>query len=712
MSEYITDPELLKKLNSSSEKKSDEYITDPDLLSKLNSETKPESRMPKPVEGAGGAAFGVYRPAGRRPESQQDREASKDMPVQTARGIASNVLMGATAPVSVPSSIINTIANAPRTAQDIANRYQSVRSQLAGNERQPLPELPEYNKVAPYDLGWAASLTPGPEPISPAGQLAFGAGQLVGAPIMPKSVPTIQNIKTGAEAVKSAGKAAGQFAEGAGGVYSGAIAKPGKTPDVWQKPSSRIVAEETHYPADLQEAWRKGEISTEEMNKGRVEWTPEQRAALEKTQGHVPVEGQVARAAGEQFMAPHMSFKGWIPEIAAASLGGLAAGPLGGLAAGAGALGLKGYQAYKNAQQIGAFNELGRVGFTPQTIAEMEALRTGNMHPVAGPQRAAMGLQANMPPSTPALPAPVAPQSMSMPGPQRNVNIEGQSYTLPQQIDVSNSQAARPQPVLPVVPKGTPAQVSQQIAAQKLTQNVQPQPTVAQPVVPEGMQPLSSERFTDQERLTVAQMLERMRKQKAEGTPTVEKQQTPAQMEREQKKMAEAAKTGFNESVIDDFATTGNSDKIDMFTQTIPIDVSKAVYNESNATRGMADWLLKHNVDSIPVLEGMTESQIVHALFKSMTGKGGKKVGAAPKSDLGTEVNLPKKETFDPNNSQQSYDELMGTTSMEKRYRGMSQDQLLKAEKDLNNVMNNPNAYPSDLNLAKQGLEFIRKYKK
>lgn len=453
---------------------------------------KPESRMPKPVEGEGGAAFGVYRPAGRRPESQQDREASAEMGLQTARGIASNI----PAVAGIPGSIVNAVANAPRTAQMVQNRVASVQSQLAGNERQPEPELPDYNQVTPYDMGYFANLTPGPQPTSPQGQLAFGAGQLVGAPVAPafyKGVPVA--AKAGYEFAKEAAPAVKGFAEGAGGVLSSTIAKPGAVkPEVWQKPSSRIKADETHYPADLQEQWRRGEISTDEINKGRISWTEEQKRALERTEGHVPVENQVARAAGEQFMDPLMSPRGWIPELAAGALGGLTFGPAGAVAGGAGALGLKAYNAYKNVKQIGAFNELGKVGFTPQTAAEMEALRTGAPHPVAGPV---------MPPQTPPQPAanypltvqgpgaPVAPSIIPMGGPQRNVNIEGQGFTLPNQIDVSNSQAARPQPIQPVKTASTPKQVSMEVAASKIQPAAAPVPKVpaSAPVKPTPLVP-------------------------------------------------------------------------------------------------------------------------------------------------------------------------------------------------------------------------------
>ena len=71
----------------------------------LSLKVKPVSQQQKPVEGAGGAAFGVYRPQGRRPESQQDREASKDMPLQTARGVATGTLGAIPDLLNLPGTI-------------------------------------------------------------------------------------------------------------------------------------------------------------------------------------------------------------------------------------------------------------------------------------------------------------------------------------------------------------------------------------------------------------------------------------------------------------------------------------------------------------------------------------------------------------------------------------------------------------------------------
>lgn len=446
---------------------------DIDAAASAMASRKPESRMPKPVEGEGGAAFGVYRPAGRRPESQQNREASAEMGLQTARGVASNV----PAILGIPGSVANAVANAPRTVQDITNRYQRAQEAFTGRAPQEQP-LPERKQVTPYDMGFFGQMVPGPEPTTPQGQLAFSAGQLVGAPIVPK-VPGA--IKSTVQGVREAVPAVKQFAEGATGVATGTIAKPGAKPEVWQKSSSRIPAEETHYPADLQEKWRKGEITTDEMNRGRIEWTEEQRRQLEKTRGNVPVEGQIARAAGEQFMEPHMGLKGWVPELAAAGVGGMVGGPIG-AAVGTGlTLANRARNALNLQKQIGAMNELGKVGFTPQTAAEIEALQRGAPHPVAGPVfPSAPQPTTNYPLTVQGPGTQLPPSTIPMSGPQRNVNIEGESFNLPQQIDVTNSQAARPQ-AQPIKPTGTPKQISQQVAASKI-QPVQPaEPTPLPP---------------------------------------------------------------------------------------------------------------------------------------------------------------------------------------------------------------------------------------
>jgi hypothetical protein len=75
------------------------------------------------------------------------------------------------------------------------------------------------------------------------------------------------------------------------------------------------------------------------------------------------------------------------------------------------------------------------------------------------------------------------PSVIPMPGPQRNVNIEGQSFQLPNQINTANSQAARPQMQGP-----TPQQMAIQKTQEIVAQRQQPQ-TVAGPVAPTQLPP-------------------------------------------------------------------------------------------------------------------------------------------------------------------------------------------------------------------------------
>jgi hypothetical protein len=274
---------------------------------------KPESRQPKPVEGAGGAAFGVYRQAGRRPENQQDREAALDMPLQTVRGAASNVGLVA----GLPADIANAVYNAPRTAQDIANRYQSVRSQLAGNERQPLPELPAKQKVpviGEYGSEFFNQFVPGPEPTSPAGQLAFAGGQVMGAPVATKTMSVaapiitspIQTAKAVGQTAKNVAQVPVDVAKGAFGRATGYIADPGATPGPFQVKSARNQLDTTYIDPEGVKLYEAGKLSYQDLISnytkpiGELAQTSAEKAALAMSGGTIPFKGQASKAFGER----------------------------------------------------------------------------------------------------------------------------------------------------------------------------------------------------------------------------------------------------------------------------------------------------------------------------------------------------------------------------------------------------------------------------
>jgi hypothetical protein len=435
---------------------------------------KPESNMPKPVEGAGGAAFGVYRPAGRRPESQNDREAAKDMPVQTVRGIVSNI----PAIAGIPGSIVNAAANLPRTAQDLENRYQKAREAFTGEAPQIQP-LPEYNQVTPYDMNYFASLTPGPQPSSPAGQLAFGAGQMVGAPIVPPVLKAAGPIlKEGASIAKDAASLAAHPIQTAR-TGTEAFLRGYRNPESLGTQNSALMPiRDTYFPHEQvaeYQAGSRGPLQMTEQPTSNLIQTPTQRWA----QSMAPVNEQ-----GQSLVAPKgKGFEGYMENLGA----GYKQNPTQQIIdaiTGVGGMALTGMPtpATAMAKAVPAF-----AARTLQQATQFEPnFNAAAIHAAQGQA----GLQANIP-TTQALPAPgpVAPQTIPMPGPQRVVNIEGQRSVLPHQIDTTNSQAQ------------TPKQVSMQVAASK----IKPQQPVApvQPQAPIQTTELPSNRWNDAERLQV-----------------------------------------------------------------------------------------------------------------------------------------------------------------------------------------------------------------
>lgn len=282
-------------------------------------------------------------------------------------------------------------------------------------------------------------------------------------------------VKSAAPAVKAMGQNAMDIGGGAYGAFTGKIAKPGEVPQPWQQQSVRYpVSDKFHTPENLQ-AWREGKISTQQLNdlaQPVSSMGPEAMKALQKTQGTIPVAGQGFRAFGEQLGETYRNPLNILTDVGLDLASGT---PLPTVAR----LGYKGVKGYQGAQ---AANTLAKQGFSPQTVEEMAAIRSGAAYPGQVPQGPVTGPVA--PQSTMNYPLTVQgpgqtlpPSVMPMGGPQRNVNIEGQSFTLPNQINVANSQAARPGPVAPAQ---TPKQISMQAAAAKI-QPVAPQPTQAMP---------------------------------------------------------------------------------------------------------------------------------------------------------------------------------------------------------------------------------------
>jgi hypothetical protein len=588
---------------------------------------KPESAMPKPVEGEGGAAFGVYRPAGRRPESQQDREASAEMPLQTLRGVASNV----TAPLGLPGTIVNQVANLPRTAQDIQNRYQSVRSQLAGNEQQPLPELPEYKNILP-GMEWSNTLVPGPEPTSPAGRLAFGGGQLLGSPIMPKAAAMEYN------AAKSVLGGAGDIVGGALGRATNYIAKPGEAPVGYQIPSSRIPLGNTFTKPQDWEAFQRGELPYGQLPpETPIQQLPQnwfERQALKASGGEIPAQGKGMRAFGERLGETYRNPLTAAVDVGSAALTGI---PLytAGKAVVAGTQGLADWM-------------LARKGFDPNLPAKMEGYKSGQIPMPVNPQAAQQALQPNPQLRLPA-PGPVTPGPMY-------VSPEGVAGTNISQVSQAGAQQKyAPQPVAQtpeqmaiqktqeIVNKQVPAQLSPKNQALldeiRARGSYRPAPApvaqpVAGPVAPTAIESLPSERWSPAEKLA----LERAKLQQ-NPPPAI----TPAQ-EAEMAKQGPQAITQSARDIINDYMAGRNpehggaSTAINDKTQTQSIDLGAIADNKDNVLLGMAKRIVKAGFDSVPEIAGMTQEQVIRMMYQELTGK-----KAGPKSK-GFEVGETKSE--------------------------------------------------------------------
>ena len=340
----------------------------------------PKSARPQPVEGTGGAAFGVYPQAGRRPESQQDRVASQDMALQTARGVASNV----PAVLGIPGTVINTVANLPRTAQDIQNRYQRV---VTGSDA-PLPELPPYNQVTPYDMNYFGQLTPGPEPTSPAGQLAFAGGQVAGAPIMTR---TIQGVA----------QAPGQVMNTARELRTG-VTEGLRNPTYQSNATTAFQPlKETYYPTPEVQRFQAMPAAQRPAALPALEASQQPSASLFQTPGQmlarnlgpsaagqtlIPLQGRTTRALGEQVArdVSNRPFTAGGVGLGGAAMGGLLGGPIGAMAGLALAPGMR-------FAQLAAMNKLSQTaGFAPGFTEQLAAAR------------GRAGIQSGMP-TTPAL---------------------------------------------------------------------------------------------------------------------------------------------------------------------------------------------------------------------------------------------------------------------------------------------------------------------
>jgi len=268
--------------------------------------------------------------------------------------------------------------------------------------------------------------------------------------------------------------------KGAVGRGTGFIAEPGATPKGYQIPSSRVPLTETYYPAEgLAQLKQNPTMLPSELPPALGEQPIKNLApgpVIALSGGEVPMAGKTAQAFGERIGETYRN-----PVTAAIDIGSF------------GLTGIPWYSTAKGglaAAQGAADWMLGRKGFEALNVEQRAALAqgqnpwaTGAVKPsdIPAPIRAAAAER--IVPVQPQLgysPTPT-PQTIPMGGPGRRVNIEGESFTLPYEIDTSKIQPtgprqATPQPTLaPVAPETiapTPAPrapATESMLGQKLT---------------------------------------------------------------------------------------------------------------------------------------------------------------------------------------------------------------------------------------------------
>jgi hypothetical protein len=608
----------------------------------------PESRMPKPVEGSGGAAFGVYRPQGRRPESQnQNRESNKEMATQTGRGVLSNIPVALSSPISFPSSAINMVANAPRTIQDIQNRYQSVRSQLAGNERQPLPELPEYNKVAPYDIGFFANLVPGAQPETPAQAMAFAGGQAVGSPLIPKTFSAVApTVKYGANLAKDVAGVAGSPVQSARTAFD-AFGRGYKNPaNVGGEGSALMPIREKFYPHEQVAEFQAGQRTPLQMSE--VSTTPlTQNNMMNRFASNMAPTNK----AGEALVAPKgRGLEGYFENLGSTYkqnpyLGVLdAVTGLGGIAAGFGPTPITALS--KSIPALAARQLQKATQFEPNFNAN--AIKAVQARSALDPLQNPIPMQ--QPLLLPAPSGPVRPTQTMYVNPEgvATTNLQGtQTNYKPARMNTPNFANARQQNQMA-------AQQSQQMAAQKLQeiQARQAQPSLEQQTIQAGSSgenilaqirarnnptsggslfdpantPSSIEASIDalpSDRFSFADKLALKRAELQKNPPAPEPPMTAAEIKQQTKDFKVSSVEEGREIIkrlINGDSPTENVTG-SMSTQGRLWGLDKDMNTDNREITRMVRKLQSEGIEELPFINGMSEEQIVRLAHQELTGK-------------------------------------------------------------------------------------------
>jgi hypothetical protein len=452
MAQYITDPELLAELEGKKKKpaSSQKYVTDPKLLAELNKAPEPESAL---------------QTLGRSSASLADTL------VNTATGLAD---IPARAAIRAYQGTVG--GKSLPEAERIAQQYGTSPKDTFGRAFN-VTGTPGYENAPLRSLGTMAGQAIGENVINPIAQATglpegyIGDVASIGAAGVAPGIPKVAGSAVrGAQKVAPLVKAPIDIGRG---FYQGVKGiEPGSAK------SAVVPLSESYYPTPQVQQFMRGEIDLPTLQASQkpsasLFATPDQQSALrmaERMPGDpnvplIPVQGKGMQAFGERVGREYVTD----PYRAAADVG---------LSVVAGMpLPLSAAQRALQARQSRTLSQA--ANFDPAFRQRLAQAETQPIPSAPGPIAPATSTALTVQGPGQQLPPSVIPMS----GPQRNVNIEGQRYTLPNQIDVSNSQAARPQMQGP-----TPQQMAIQKTQEIVAQRQQPQ-KAAGPVAPTQLPP-------------------------------------------------------------------------------------------------------------------------------------------------------------------------------------------------------------------------------
>jgi len=567
MSEYVTDPSLLEKLNGSSE-----YVTDPALLEKLNSGKKPGF-----VDTLKGMSVEDWR-------KNSAASPTLDMLQSIMPGGTEEQYQAATKRVKEKGDqIVGGIANVIQNPIEAATNVYKAITTNPGNT------MGEMVKGAIYDPQFA--MLPGTgDAAMAAGKATVNAGKAVTKPVTNFGKGFYQGVTN--PTYNEATSAMIPLRE----TYTPVAAAErfmGNLPT----PQNRFTANPPNVPPQTLEQLQSQARPTSELMTNPIDKFAKATAPV-SPEGYplVPLQGRGMEAWGERVGRGIRTNPG--QALAEAAITGLTGVPVKTISQGV--------------SELAARHLANKTGFNPEFPAAVQAAQ------------GRAGIQANMPtqqalPYNPT-PGPVNPATLygTTTGevgltPQAATSealankYKPQPTQTPKQMSMDLA-ASKLQPVAPAINPQQQA-ILDQIRARGQQPAPTPTPTQAPtvgPVVPEGFTPSAPMSGTPTD---MATRLAKLKTDLESQGHTVESPKITSKDVAEQTKMAAESAAQARGHILKEWVN-GNR-----LAQGETLDLSKGAYGAANnRTTKQAERLMKAGIDEIPVVEGATNKQVIDAL--------------------------------------------------------------------------------------------------